>query len=319
MKSENPIAVHVSALCKSFRTGLRRKRTIALRGLDLDVSEGEIFGFLGPNGAGKTTTIKILAGLLRPDAGRISLFGRSPRDARARRRMSYLPEQPDFYDYLRPAEFLTHCGRLSGMDPALLRQRVPELLDKVGLDPQERRQLRKFSRGMLQRVGVAQVMIADPDLYILDEPMGGLDPLGRRWIKDLIIDLGRAGKTVFFSSHILSEAEIVCDRVAFLDRGRLIAQGRLDELLATSVGTWEIVVAGHDCGGDEEIAASATSILPLGSDTKISVEGEDQPNRLLRLLLSRGRRIVSLNRQHSSLEDVFVRTLAESPAGKEIL
>jgi len=319
MKSEKTLAIHVSALCKSFRTGLRRRKTPALRGLDLDVTAGEIFGFLGPNGAGKTTTIKILTGLLRPDAGRISLFGLSPRDARARQRVSFLPEQPDFYDYLRPGEFLTHCGRLSGMDSTVLRRRVPELLERVGLDPVEKRPLCKFSKGMLQRVGIAQVMIADPDLYILDEPMGSLDPLGRRWIKDLIIDLGRAGKTVFFSSHILSEAETVCDRVAFLDRGRLIAQGRLDELLTTSVGAWEIVAAGHDCGGDEEIAASATSVLPSGANTKLTVEGEDQPGRLLRLLLSRDQRIVSLNRQHSSLEDVFVRALTEAPAGKEIL
>lgn len=313
----NTSAIEIRALCKTFRVGLRRRRAVALRGLDLDVKAGEIFGFLGPNGAGKTTTIKTLVGLLKPDSGHVKLFGLPPRDTNIRRRIAYLPEQTYFYDYLRPGEFLFYCGRLSGMSSAVLRRRVPELLERVGLDPGERRQLRKFSKGMLQRVGIAQAMIADPDLFILDEPMGGLDPLGRRWIKDLILDLGRAGKTVFFSSHILSEAETVCDRVAFLQRGRRIAQGQLDELLTAPAGAFEIIVAGQDCGRDEQITGYAVSVEIAGSDTKLIVEGQNQPERALQWLLSRGFRIVSVNRQHSSLEDVFVRTLNETPGREE--
>ena len=302
-------AIRIRSLKKTFRTGLRRKRTTALIDLDLDVSPGEVFGFIGPNGAGKTTTIKILVGLLRPDGGETTLFGRPVSDIRSRKRISYLPELPDFYDYLTPGEFLRHCGRLSGIDTGELNRRVPELLKQAGLDASEKRQLRKFSKGMLQRVGLAQTMLGDQDLYILDEPMGGLDPLGRRWVKEMIAELGRRGKTVFFSSHVLAEAEAVCDRVAFLHQGRLLASGSLREVLEAYTDTWEVLVEGQSVQKDQVVGSQAAKMEAAGPDTLLIPAG-DRPDALLKALLASTHRIRSVSQRHASLEDVFIRTLA---------
>ncbi len=308
MNAPDP-AIRTRSLKKTFRTGLRRRPTQALRGLDLEVSSGEVFGFLGPNGAGKTTTIKILVGLLKADGGEAELFGQPVARARARRRVAYLPELPDFYDYLTPIEFLEHCGRLEGIGGKELAERVPGLLQRAGLDPKERRQLRKFSKGMLQRVGLAQAMFSQPDLYILDEPMGGLDPLGRRWVKELIGELGAQGKTVFFSSHVLAEAEAVCDRVAFIHHGRLLAQGYLREILQKHADTWEILVAGDSVRQDRNVAAKTKSVEPAGRDTRL-VPADDGPDELLRVLLSGSHRVLAVNQRHDSLEEVFVRALS---------
>jgi ABC-2 type transport system ATP-binding protein len=314
--SETTPAIRIRSLRKTFRTGLRRRRTEALHGLDLEVAPGEVFGFLGPNGAGKTTTIKILVGLLAPDGGEAYLFNRSVRDAQARQRVAYLPEMPDFYDYLNPAEFLKHCGKLSGMKDKELGKKIPELLEQVGLNADEKRQLRKFSKGMLQRVGVAQVLLGSPDLFILDEPMGGLDPLGRRWLKDLILKLGRAGKTVFFSSHVLAEAEAVCDRVAFLHRGRLLAQGSLREVTQTREDVWEILVEGEAVRRDPSVQPLTATMEPAGTDTLVVPAG-DGPNGLLMQLLARNYSVRSVNQRHASLEEVFIRTLDADQNGKE--
>jgi ABC-2 type transport system ATP-binding protein len=313
MNANSP-AIGIRALEKTFRTGLRRKRTVALRGLDLDVSAGEVFGFIGPNGAGKTTTIKILVGLLRADAGEATLFGRPVSDVHARRKVSYLPELPDFYDYLTPGEFLRHCGALLGLEKSEVARRVPELLEQAGLNAREKRQMRKFSKGMLQRVGLAQAMLGDPDLYILDEPMGGLDPLGRRWVKETIAELGRRGKTVFFSSHVLAEAEAVCDRVAFLHHGRLLAAGSLREVLESHTDAWEILVEGQAARADEKLKAHAGRIEPAGPDTLL-VPAAERPDALLQALLAGDHKILSVNQRHASLEEVFIRTLA--PKEKE--
>lgn len=307
--SDQTQAIRIRALTKTFRTGLRRRRTRALEGLDLEVAPGEILGFLGPNGAGKTTTIKILVGLLRPDNGQAWVFGHPAGSVQARRGLAYLPELPDFYDYLSPVEFLSHAGRLAGMETAAIRRRVAELLERVGLDPNERRHLKKFSKGMLQRVGIAQAMLADPDLYILDEPMGGLDPLGRRWMKDLILELGRAGKTVFFSSHVLAEAEAVCDRVAFLHRGRLVAQGELRQVLQAQAGSWEILVEGEAVRTDKAIQAQAASLQPAGADTMLVPAADAGPEGLVRALMDSGHRILSVGQRHASLEEVFIRAM----------
>jgi ABC-2 type transport system ATP-binding protein len=315
MNAASP-AIRIRSLKKTFRTGLRRKRTPALRGLDLEVSAGEVFGFLGPNGAGKTTTIKILVGLLRADGGKAEMFGRPVDQARARMRVAYLPELPDFYDYLTPIEFLEHCGRLEGITGKTLAERIPVLLQRAGLDPSEKRQLRKFSKGMLQRVGLAQTMLSEPDLYILDEPMGGLDPLGRRWVKELIGELGRRGKTVFFSSHVLAEAEAVCDRVAFIHQGRLLAQGSLRELLKAHADTWEILVAGESVRRDRNVVSKTTAIEPAGTDTRL-IAADDGPDELLRALLAGAHRVLSANQRHDSLEEVFVRTLSQGNREQE--
>ncbi len=304
-----PFAVSIRGLKKTFKTDLGKKPTQALRGLSLDVPPGEILGFLGPNGAGKTTTIKILVGLLKPDEGQAGIFGFPVDHIGARTRLGYLPELPDFYDYLRPYEFLTHCAQVSGLNPTAIRKKVPELLERVGLDPNDRRQLRKYSKGMLQRVGICQTMLADPDLYILDEPMGGLDPLGRRWVKDWIQELGKTGKTVFFSSHVLAEAEAVCHRVALIHKGRLLTQGSMQEIRKIHAGGWEIVVEGNAILADTSIAAQSEKIEPAGTESLLSPKADTGPEGLLKLLLERGYIIRSVSQRQASLEEVFVRTL----------
>ncbi len=309
--------INIRGLTKSFRTGFRRTRTEALRGLDLTVSPGEVFGFLGPNGAGKTTTIKILVGLLRPDQGTAFLFGQPVTDVAVRRRIAYMPELPDFYDYLTPAEFLFHCGRLSGIDTHTLGSRVPEVIATVGLDPNDRRQLRKYSKGMLQRVGIAQTMLANPDLYIFDEPQTGLDPIGRRWVKDLILDLGKLGKTVFFSSHILAEVEAVCDRVAFMTNGRLVAQGSLAEVLKTETGVWEILIEGQAARTDQSLAPLCLALRESGPDTILSLPQQTRPEAVLPQLIERGYRLRSVLQQHTSLEDVFLQALASDSSAEK--
>jgi ABC-2 type transport system ATP-binding protein len=314
--NENNQAIFVRSLKKSFHRGLLRKRTEALRGLDLDVRPGEIFGFLGPNGAGKTTTLKILVGLLRASGGEARLFGREVTDEEARRRVAYLPELPDFYDYLTPLEFLRHCGALSGLDASAVKKRAPELLERVGLDKHERRSLRKFSKGMLQRLGIAQTLLGDPDLFILDEPMTGLDPIGRRFFKDLILSLGKEGKTVFFSSHILADAEAMCDRVAFVFRGRVVAGGSLSEVLRTHAGNFEILVEGSALRADPESIALAKEVRASGEDTLFILNKDQRPESVLPRLLSKGYALLSLQRPHPSLEDVFVQTMKNPTAEK---
>ena len=232
-------------LTKDYSIGFWRKRPYrALDGLTLEVREGEVFGFLGPNGAGKTTTLKLLMQLVFPTTGRAEMLGRPLGDLAAKRRIGYLPENPYFYDYLTAEELLMYFGALFGYDAAERRRRTSRLLDLVGIAAERRLQLRKFSKGMLQRVGIAQALLNDPDLVILDEPMSGLDPLGRRDVRALILSLRDRGCTVFFSSHVLSDAEALCSRVAILARGRLVASGDLNEMLAFKASGWELVVSG---------------------------------------------------------------------------
>src|SRR4051795_6099086 len=231
-------------LTKDYAVGFWRKRPYrALDRLTLEVEAGEVFGFLGPNGAGKTTTLKLLMQLVFPTSGRAELFGRPLGDFAVKRRIGYLPENPYFYDYLTAEELLQYFAALFGYRRAECRARATRLLDDVGIAGERRLQLRKFSKGMLQRVGIAQALINDPDLVIFDEPMSGLDPLGRREVRALILRLRDRGCTVFFSSHVLSDAEALCSRVAILAKGRLVATGRLTDMLAFRVRGWELVAA----------------------------------------------------------------------------
>lgn len=202
----------------------------AVDGLTLSLSEGEILGFLGTNGAGKTTTIKMLLGLIPPDAGQIAVIGADPRKAETRRRIGYMPETAYYYPFLNVQELLQFYGGLCGMDKALIKKRTAELLEKVGLEQAGKRVLRTYSKGMLQRAGIAQALLHDPDLLILDEPFTGLDPLARIHFRDLILELKKAGKTVFFSSHELSEAELICDRVAIMKEGKCVFEGAVKEI-----------------------------------------------------------------------------------------
>src|SRR6266699_1300871 len=243
----NMPALATHDLTKDYAIGFWRKRPYrALDRLTLEVEPGEVFGFLGPNGAGKTTTLKLLMQLVYPSSGRAEIPGRPVGDLDAKRRIGYLPENPYFYDYLTAEELLHYFASLFGIGGAARRARVNRLLDEVGVGAERRLQLRKFSKGMLQRVGLAQALVNDPELVILDEPMSGLDPLGRRDVRSLILGLRDRGCTVFFSSHVLSDAEALCSRVAILAKGRLVASGRMSEMLAFEARGWEVIIAGAD-------------------------------------------------------------------------
>ena len=238
------LAIETDNLTKDFPVGFWRPRPYrALDKLTLAVEQGETFGFLGPNGAGKTTTLKLLMQLIYPTSGRAEILGRPVGDVGVKRRIGYLPESPYFYDYLTAEELLSYFAGLMGYGAAERRRRVAALLDEVGIAGERRLQLRKFSKGMLQRVGIAQAILNEPEVVFLDEPMSGLDPLGRREVRNLILTLRDRGCTVFFSSHVLADAEALCSRVAILASGRLIASGKMTEIHAFQVRGWELIVA----------------------------------------------------------------------------
>src|SRR6266699_1522488 len=237
-------AIEILGLEKTYTVGFwRKKPTHALRPLHLKVEEGEIFGFLGPNGAGKTTTLKLLMGLVFPTAGTARILGMEIDDPVVKAQIGFLPEQPYFYDYLTARELLEYYAQLSGVPAKERSGRVEKMLGRVGLSDAARIQLRKFSKGMLQRVGLAQAILHDPKLVFLDEPMSGLDPMGRREVRELIQQLQHEGKTVFFSTHILSDAEALCDRVAVIHQGELRGVGAVADLTSQMHGKVEIVFA----------------------------------------------------------------------------
>src|SRR5688500_7436124 len=258
-------AIRTEGLTKHYSVGFWRSRPyVALDRLDLHVGRGEVFGFLGPNGAGKTTTLKLLMQLVFPTSGRAEIFGRPIGDLSIKRRLGYLPENPYFYDYLTAEELLSYFAGLFGYAAAERRRRVSQLLDEVGIERERRLQLRKFSKGMLQRVGIAQALINDPELVIFDEPMSGLDPLGRRDVRALILRLRDRGCTVFFSSHVLSDAAALCSRVAILAKGRLVATGRLTDLTPFRASGWELVVAGLSDAHAQSLGAHARRVVRIG-------------------------------------------------------
>jgi ABC-2 type transport system ATP-binding protein len=302
------LAIETIELTKDYAVGFWRKRPRrALDGLSLQVEAGEVFGFLGPNGAGKTTTLKLLLQLVFPTSGDARILGRPPGDLTAKRRLGYLPENPYFYDYLTAEELLNYFGGLLGLRAPERGKRVSSLLDEVGIGADRRLQLRKFSKGMLQRVGIAQALLNEPELVIFDEPMSGLDPLGRRDVRQLILRLRDRGCTVFFSSHVLSDAETLCSRVAILAKGRMVASGRLSEILAFGVHGWELVVADLR---DDVIArhkSRCTRALPIGGGRfALELPIETPPEQLLAELIAEGGRLVSLNPLRETLEDFFV-------------
>jgi ABC-2 type transport system ATP-binding protein len=295
-------------LSKDYAVGFWRKRPYrALERLTIEVGRGEVFGFLGPNGAGKTTTLKLLMQLVAPTGGRAELLGRPLGDLAAKRRIGYLPEHPYFYDYLTAEELLTYFAALFGLNGADRRARASRLLDEVGIGAERRLPLRKFSKGMLQRVGIAQALINEPELVIFDEPMSGLDPLGRREVRALILSLRDRGTTVFFSSHVLSDAEALCSRVAILARGRLVASGRLSEMLAFNARGWELVVAGLTADARRLAEAASRRVIPIGDERfQLELPLEPPPEQLLGALTAAGARLVSINPIRETLEDFFV-------------
>lgn len=300
--------VRIEHLSKVFRVGFWGRRVTAVDELSLDVQRGEIYGFLGPNGAGKTTTIKMLMGLIYPSRGTARLFGRPVGDQAAKAKVGFLPESPYFYDYLTSREFLRFYGHLFGLLGTTLDKRIDELLELVSMTHARDLQLRKFSKGMLQRVGIAQALINDPELIILDEPMSGLDPIGRKEVRDLIVRLKESGKTVMFSSHILHDAELLCDRVAMIMKGKLVACGQVSELI--DHGTTqevEMVVDRLSPEGIEELRPLAIKTLLHGERVMAIFSSQRQVDEALDVLRVHKAKLVSLIPHKASLEDLFIR------------
>jgi ABC-2 type transport system ATP-binding protein len=308
--------IETDKLTKDYAVGFWRPRPYrALDSLSLQVDENEVFGFLGPNGAGKTTTLKLLTQLIYPTSGRISVLGKSPSHPDVRRRIGYLPEAPYFYDYLTAEELLAYFAGLFGLRGEERHKRVAGLLDQVGIGGERRLPLRKYSKGMLQRVGLAQALVNEPELVILDEPMSGLDPLGRRDVRALILELRDKGCTVFFSSHILSDAEALCSRVAIVVGGQLVTSGRLSDILAFEVSGWELVMSDLAPDVAASLGARARKVVRI-SDGRYAIEvaPDGEPDRLVGELRSAGGRLVSLNPVRTTLEDYFVQQVTARQA-----
>src|SRR5712671_6309080 len=305
-------AIEILGLEKTYMVGFWRKRPKrALLPLHLTVEEGEIFGFLGPNGAGKTTTLKLLMGLVFPTAGSARILGREWNDPEVKAQIGFLPEQPYFYDYLTAHELLDYYGQLSGVPGKDRKRRIDEVLQRVGLTDVKGVQLRKFSKGMLQRVGIAQAILHDPKLVFFDEPMSGLDPMGRREVRDLMEQLKHEGKTVFFSTHILSDAEALCDRVAIIHLGELRRVGTVAELTASVHSKVEIVWQGTTIPPGIK---SLGEECHVAGDTLRIVVPEESQDIVLDALRREGLRLISVTPVRVSLEDYFVEQLSDSVA-----
>jgi ABC-2 type transport system ATP-binding protein len=311
-------AIETENLTKDFSIGFWRPRPYrALDALTLAIGQGEVFGFLGPNGAGKTTTLKLLMQLIYPTSGRAEILGRPVGDVSVKRKIGYLPENPYFYDYLTAEELLTYFASLLGFPRAERRRRVSALLDEVGIGGERRLQLRKFSKGMLQRVGIAQAILNDPDVVFLDEPMSGLDPLGRREVRHLILKLRDRGCTVFFSSHVLADAETLCSRVAILVAGRLVAAGALADIHAFRARGWELVVGHLMPATLERHRARIQRVTPIAEHHyALELPLEPDPALLLRDLTAEGAHLVSLNPLRETLEDFFVEQVQKAPGSR---
>jgi ABC-2 type transport system ATP-binding protein len=303
-----PAAIEIQNLTKDYEVGFWRKRKVrALDGLSLSVEPGQIFGFLGANGAGKTTTLKLLMGLIYPTGGAARILGRDIADTSMHARIGYLPENPYFYDYLTAREFLNYCAQLFGQDSPARSRRAEEILALVNLDNKSwDRQLRKFSKGMLQRVGLAQALVNDPLVVFLDEPMSGLDPVGRREVRDLIASLRTQGKTVFMCSHILSDIEVLCDNVAILKGGRLAHAGSLDELRARESALIEVIVTGADAATMNQQLGSAAKVTTTASGLRIEVADEKEVDEVIAALRRGKGKLVSVQPVRQSLEDLFL-------------
>ena len=297
-------AIEIQNLSKDYAVGFwRKQRRPALKSLSLAVETGETFGFLGPNGAGKTTTLKLLMGIIFSTSGSAQILGRDCLDPEVKRKIGFLPEQPYFYDYLSAPELLDYYARLSGVTADERKRRIPGLLDRVGLADVGKKQLRKFSKGMLQRVGIAQAIVHEPEVIFLDEPMSGLDPLGRHEIRELIQSLKDQGKTIFFSTHILSDAEALCDRVAVIHQGELRGIGVVNDLRSRSSEKTEVIWQGAP-------ALAAVSKLLLEShvtgDTVRAMVTSSSLDDLLAALRQQGARLVSVTPLHGTLEEYFL-------------
>jgi ABC-2 type transport system ATP-binding protein len=300
------LALETIGLTKEYRSGFWRHRVRrALDGLDLRVEAGEVFGLLGPNGAGKSTTLKLLFRLIFPTAGSARILGKTLDDLSMRHLIAYLPENPAFYEHLTAQEFLNYVALLFGLPAAERRRRVGELMEQLGLAEARQVPLRRFSKGMIQRLGLAQALINDPDVIFLDEPMSGLDPLGRREVREVILRLKQRRKTVFFSTHILSDAETLCDRVAVLHHGRLQGCGELSAILGLEVSSTELVLESPGAEVMADLAPYASSLTRTGERVRVEIPEEGKVQVVLDIVRRRQSKLVSLNPVKRSLEDYF--------------
>ena len=300
--------IDVRDLKKTFRVGFLKQRSVdAVKGVSFDVRRGEIFGFLGPNGAGKTTTIKMLTGLIRPTGGEAFLFGERVPSPRARDKIGFLPENPYVYPYLTPREFVEMCGRLSGMGGRELELRTLEVLEKVKIAYAADRQVRRLSKGMLQRTGLAAALVADPEMLILDEPMSGLDPVGRKEVRDLIFEEREHGRTIFFSTHILSDVEAMCDRVTILREGEAVVSGAIRQLLRGDVLHTEVTLAGAGAELRARLGASARRLVARGAVLVVEIAGDAAVTQVLKDAIDGGAQVVEVTPRRETLEDLFLR------------
>ncbi|MFI5176373.1 MAG: ABC transporter ATP-binding protein [Terriglobia bacterium] len=312
------IAIRIDELTKDYFVGFWRKRRMrALDQLSLTVNAGEIFGFLGPNGAGKTTTLKLLMRLIYPTSGHAEILGKPFDDVAMHAHIGYLPENPYFYDYLTAEEFLAYSARLFGLNSTSVKSKIDELLQVVDLKDARRLQLRKFSKGMLQRVGIAQALINDPEIVFLDEPMSGLDPIGRREIRDLILSLKRGGKTVFFSTHILPDVETLCDRVAIIYKGKLRGCGSLAELLVGDSPAIELVVSRSSDEMLSALRSIATEHNIAGNMLRFALPDQTALFHALEVVRAHGGQVVHVHPLKESFEDYFVKLFANDAKSNE--
>lgn len=296
-------ALKITDLHKSFKTGFLLKKKKILKGIHLEVEQGEIFGYLGPNGAGKTTTIKCLLGLIFPEKGEIRILGQPYLSLSAKERIGFLPENPYFYDYLTASEFLEFYSQLFFIKKDKKEDKIQSLLRLVRLEKSAHLQLRKFSRGMLQRIGMAQALLNEPSIVFLDEPLGGLDPLGRKEIRDIITRLRDEGKTVFLSSHILQDIEMICDRVAIIVNGEIINSGRLKDLISEKIHFTEVILSGLK---EEQLRELSESLASSGDRIFLKITDESKLEEVLQLVHSQKGKIHSLIPRTETLEDLFV-------------
>jgi ABC-2 type transport system ATP-binding protein len=298
--------LEIENLTKDFSVGFWKKHPVrALDNLCLEVCQGEIFGFLGPNGAGKSTTIKLLMHLLHPTSGTARILGQPVDAVSMHQCIGYLPENPYFYDYLTPLELLTYVGKLFGLRQPALSKKVDGLIESVGLSHSRNLQLRKFSKGMVQRIGIAQALINDPEIVFLDEPMSGLDPLGRMDVRRIIESLKARGVTVFFSSHILPDVEALCDRVAILNKGRLQEQGELEEILKVRIEGHDVILSGWTEAHISNIRKFSEEVRPMGDRLHLRVSDQEKMEGLLAFVFSNKLELISLNPIRPSLEEYF--------------
>ena len=301
------VVLDVDKLAKTFKKPFTGKKVEAVRGVSFQAHAGEIFGFLGPNGAGKTTTIKMLTGLIAPTSGKASIFGMPVPSPEAMGRVGFLPENPYVYPYLTPREFVDMCGRLNGMGGRGYAEKVVAVIARVGMSEAIDRPVRNLSKGMLQRVGLAAALIHEPELLLLDEPMSGLDPVGRKEVRDLILDEREAGRTVFFSSHILSDVEMLCDRVCILKKGEVVVSGSMNELLGAGERRSEVALRDVSPEVREALAKLGHVVKEMGQALAIEVAGDDNVKHVLELALSKGAHVEHVTPKRETLEDIFVR------------